>query len=92
MKKILIVDDEPHICSGCRLILSEKGYQVAVSFSGRDAREKILTDSFDIVLLDIRLPDISGIEILKEINKQKTPPYVIIMTGHGTVKNAVDAM
>jgi DNA-binding NtrC family response regulator len=92
IKKILIVDDEPHICSGCRLILTEKGYEVAISFSGRDAREKILNDSFDIILLDIRLPDISGIKILKEINKQKAPPYVIIMTGHGTVENAVDAM
>jgi len=92
MEKILVVDDEPNICTGCRLILSEEGYEVSISLSGRDALEKIFHDSFNLVLLDIRLPDISGIEILKKINSKKLETSVIIMTGHGTVENAVEAM
>ena len=92
MEKILVVDDEPNICSGCRMILSEEGYEVATSHSGRTAGELLARQVFDVVLLDIRLPDISGIDLLKKIRKKKSPPHIIIMTGHGTVENAVDAM
>ncbi|MDD9301269.1 MAG: sigma-54-dependent Fis family transcriptional regulator [Desulfobacter sp.] len=92
MEKILVVDDEPNICNGCQLVLSEEGYEADISLSGLDALEKISNNCFDIILLDIRLPDICGIDILKKINKEKSGTYVIIMTGHGTVENAVDAM
>jgi len=92
LQKILVIDDEPSICTGCKMILSEKGYEVDLSFSGQDGLAKIAKNSFDLVLLDIRLPDINGIEILKKIKEKKTNVCVIIMTGHGTVENAVEAM
>lgn len=91
-KKILIIDDEPSICRGCKMILSENGYDVDISLSGKDGFEKVLQESFDLVLLDIKLPDVNGIEILKKIKKEKIDTCVIIMTGHGTVDNAVEAM
>ena len=92
LQKILVVDDEPSICHGCKIILSESGYEVDISSSGRDGFEKIRKDSFDLVLLDIRLPDMNGLEILKKINEKKIDICVIIMTGHGTIENAVEAM
>ncbi len=71
LQKILVVDDEPSICHGCKLILSENGYDVDISYSGQEGLEKISNNSFDLVLLDIKLPDMNGIKILKEINEKK---------------------
>ncbi len=90
--KILIVDDEPSICSGSKIILSEQGYFVEIAWCGEDCMKTILKDNFDLVILDIRLPDMSGLEILKKINNEQIDVSVIIMTGHGTVTNAVEAM
>jgi DNA-binding NtrC family response regulator len=92
LNKILIVDDELNICNGCKLILIEEGYDVDTAMNGSEAIEKLFEQNYDLVLLDIRLPDISGIDILKQINEQRLDCFVIIMTGHGTVENAVDAM
>jgi len=92
LQKILVVDDEPSICHGCKLILSENGYDVDISYSGQEGLEKISNNSFDLVLLDIKLPDMNGIKILKEINEKKNDVCIIMMTGHGTVENAVEAM
>lgn len=64
-KKILVVDDEPSICHGCKLILSENGYEVDIAYSGREGLEKISDNLFDLILLDIKLPDYNGINILK---------------------------
>ena len=91
-KKILIIDDEPSICTGCKLILSENGYHVDTALTGQNGLDKLFEESFDIALLDIRLPDMNGLDILGKINASKMDITVIIMTGHGTVKNAVKAM
>jgi len=90
--KILIIDDEPVICSGCRMILDEHGYSVDVAASGRQGLEKLGKNPFDLVLLDIKLPEMNGLEILTRIKQEMTDVYVIMMTGHGTVANAVEAM
>ena len=89
---ILIVDDEPSICSGCKMILSEQGYHVGISCCGEESLAKISDNCFDLIILDIKLPDISGLEILKKIKDEQIDISVIIMTGHGTVTNAVEAM
>ncbi len=90
--KILIIDDEPAICSGCQMILDEQGYFVDVASSGLQGFEKLRRDTFDLVLLDIKLPEISGLEILTRIKQEMADVCVIMMTGHGTVANAVEAM
>jgi DNA-binding NtrC family response regulator len=63
-----------------------------MALSGQEASKQLAENSFDLILLDIRLPDINGIDLLKDLRKKQFPPHVIIMTGHGTVENAVDAM
>ena len=89
---ILIVDDEPDICSSVRDILQDEGYLASVAENGESARKLIRSNKFDLILLDIWMPDIDGITLLKEITSElavNTP--VIMMSGHGTVETAVEA-
>jgi DNA-binding NtrC family response regulator len=90
--KILVIDDERVICNGCRMVLSEKAFAVNVCMTGKAGLDAILNGSYDIVLLDLKLPDIPGMEILKTVRKEKPGVSIIIMTGYSTVQNAVEAM
>lgn len=89
---ILIVDDEPDICSSVKDILEDEGYVVQVAENGESARRLIRHHTPELILLDIWMPDIDGITLLKEITSElaiHTP--VIMMSGHGTVETAVEA-
>lgn len=89
---VLVVDDEPDICSLVQEILQDEGLNVQVAHNGTDA--KSLKDSLnpDLILLDIWMPDIDGISVLKEWkqNNALSAP-VVMMSGHGTVETAVEA-
>ena len=90
--KILIIDDEKVICNACHLILSEKGHMVERKMDGTAGLKALQFKRYDVVLLDMMLPDMEGMEILKTI-KQKTPQTgVIVITGYSTVANALKAM
>ena len=91
-EKILIVDDEPVICKAGKMILEEQGYLVDTAANGKIALEKTAETDFHLLLLDIKLPDMCGIQILKQINPKDNDICVIMMTGYGTVNNAVEAM
>jgi len=89
---ILVVDDEPDIRSLVREILEDEGFRVAVAENGADARAQREQLRPDLVLLDIWMPDMDGITLLKEWSAGGPPPYpVIMMSGHGTVETAVEA-
>ena len=89
---ILVVDDEPDIRELLREILEDEGYQVATAENGAAAREAHRKRRPDLVLLDIWMPDIDGITLLKEWSVDGHPPMpVIMMSGHGTVETAVEA-
>ncbi len=90
--RILIIDDEQVICSGCRLALSDAQRTVDSSHTGSAGLETALKGDYDVVLLDMKLPDMDGMDVLKAIRKQKPETYVIVMTGYSTVQNAVEAM
>ncbi len=89
---ILIVDDERVICNGCRMALVEENYSVDICMSGTSGLEAILKGAYDVVLLDLKLPDLNGMEILKTIGKEKPGEHIVVMTGHFSVQNAVEAM
>ena len=89
---ILVIDDEASICKGCSLILGEQNYSVASRTKGKEGLREALASQYDIVLLDIRLPDIDGMKILASLREKKPETQVIIMTGYSTVQNAVEAM
>ena len=90
--RILVIDDEQTVCDGCRLALSEKGYLVHICMTGRAALDVLKEEPYDAILLDLKLPDIYGMEILKTLRRENPGIYVIVMTGYSTVQNAVEAM
>ena len=91
-QNIMVVDDEAVIREGMRRILSASGYQVETSSSGRTAIEKIQEQDFDVVITDLKMPGMDGIEVLKTIKILQPEVPVIIITGYSTVDTAVEAM
>ena len=90
-RHILVIDDEPVICEGCRLALSDK-YPVDICHSGQEGLDTLLKGQYDLALLDMKLPDMDGMEVLHIVRQDKPGVYVIVMTGYSTVNNAVQAM
>jgi DNA-binding NtrC family response regulator len=90
--RILVIDDEPVVCDGCRFVLSEIGYLVDACLTGREGLDMLLINNYDLALLDLKLPDMDGMEILRIVKNDKPDVYIMIMTGYSTVKNAVEAM
>jgi two-component system nitrogen regulation response regulator NtrX len=88
---ILVVDDEESICQSLKAILSDEGYQVLVAGSGEEAVKIVEEEMPQLVLLDIWLPGMDGLETLKAIKKINPQALVIIMSGHGTIETAVRA-
>ena len=88
---ILVVDDEESICQSLKAILSDEGYQVLVAGSGEEAVKIVDEEMPQLVLLDIWLPGMDGLETLKAIKKINPQALVIIMSGHGTIETAVRA-
>ena len=88
---ILIVDDEPSILQSLSGLLSDEGFEVLTAANGYEALKIVDTEFPDLVLLDIWMPGIDGIETLKEIKKDNPYIQVIIISGHGTIETAVKA-
>jgi DNA-binding NtrC family response regulator len=92
MKNILIVDDDVELRANISDILKEAEYHPEEAASGKEAVEKISSGDFDVVLLDLMMPGMNGIEALSEIRKIKPKTKVIMITAFATVENAVDAV
>src|SRR5260370_991071 len=91
MSHILIVDDESSIRESLRGILEDEGYKTSVSMSREDCLEFMRTSSCDLILLDVWLTGIDGLEVLEKIRGLDDPPEVIMISGHGTIETAVRA-
>jgi len=89
---ILVIDDEIVIGDACRLVLSECGHAVVHCLTGEDGLRKIKQSAYDLILLDMKLPDIDGTRVLEYIRERKVTARVIVMTGYSTLSNAVEAM
>ena len=90
--KILIAEDEPHLATLLETFLNGRGCQCTVARDGRAAIDKIRSESFDVALLDIVMPEMDGLTVLKEVRDEPAPPEVIIITGNGTVDTAIAAI
>ena len=88
---ILIVDDEPRVRESIRSILEDEGYKVIEASDGQEGLSRVAADKPDSVLLDIWMPDLDGIEVLRGIKQLDEDLPVIIMSGHGTIETAVKA-
>ncbi|MDH3885040.1 MAG: sigma-54 dependent transcriptional regulator [Desulfobacterales bacterium] len=90
--KVLVIDDESVICDGCRLALSEKGHAVDTFNGGGEGMDAIRRGDYELLMLDLKLPDADGMDLLKALREEKPRLAVIVMTGYSSVQNAVAAM
>lgn len=91
-QKVLVVDDEPVVASSMRRSLNRRGFRVDEAFSGNDALNRILNEMYDLVLLDMRMPDSSGLELLPTIKKHRPKLPVVMVTGYASIDTAVEAI
>jgi len=89
---ILVVDDEESMRIACAQTLMEEGYRVQEAENGQRGLAMTERESFDLVLLDLKMPGISGMEVLRHIKEEDPSSVVIVITGHGTIDVAVQAM
>ena len=89
MNDILIIEDDKAIVDVLKMILEHEGYKVDFAFNGPSGLEKFRKTIPDVVLLDIKMPRMDGIEVLQEIKKINERPIVIMISGHGTIETAV---
>jgi len=90
-EKILVVDDESTICDSVKKILSRKGYEVENTLNATDAIERIKKEKFDILITDLMMPKVSGMELLELVNKYYPEIDVLVITGYATIDSAVQA-
>src|SRR6266849_1502365 len=90
--KILVVDDEPSILKLLKEALTQWGYQVECVGTGAEALEAIRTGLYDAAITDIRMPEMSGLDLLREIKRHDESIEVIVMTGYPTISSAVEAL
>lgn len=89
--RILVIDDEEAILQSCRLILEDEGHEVEVAAGGTEALVALREKSFDLALIDLRLPEMDGLEILERAAALDPDLVAIIFTAHGTIESAVEA-
>ena len=92
MKKVLVIDDEPIVRISSKRTLVPAGYDVTLADSGRAGIEMLEREPFDVILLDLKMPDMGGIDVLKVIMERWRSTKVIIVTGYSTVDTAVEAL
>jgi DNA-binding response OmpR family regulator len=90
--KILIVDDSKNIQITIKHLLENEKHKFDIAMNGKEAMNKIMINKFDLVFLDIRMPTMDGMEVLREIRKKGNKTPVVILSAYGTVDNAVEAM
>lgn len=90
--QILIVDDEKAIRDSLKLVLDDEGYETDIAQDGQEALDKIKEIDYDLVLTDIKMPNVDGMELLNKASKLSPNSFFIVMTAYASVKTAVEAM
>ncbi|MEW6546043.1 MAG: sigma-54 dependent transcriptional regulator [Bacillota bacterium] len=90
--RILVVDDEPRVCQFLRTILEAEGWQVTIAPGGAEALEELRRSSFDLVITDLVMPGVDGMQVLEAARAEDPDAFVIVITGYSTVESAVEAM
>jgi len=91
-QKILIMEDETSVAEGLQMILEDEGYEVDLAFTGRSAMDTLRKKGVDLLVADLRLPDMDGMEVVREVKAKRPATKVIVITGYPSVSSAVDAM
>ena len=91
-EKVLIIDDEPEFTEALAERMTNRGMDVSTSTSAIEGLKSVEDKSFDVVVLDLQMPEMDGIETLKALKKKKPELQVILLTGHATVEKGIEAM
>lgn len=90
--KLMLVDDEERFLQTTNKLLAKKGYEVVTAISGVEALDKLEVSHIDVVILDVKMPGMDGVETLKQIKSRFPLVEVVMLTGHGTINSAVEGM
>ena len=92
MEKILIVEDDDKIARVIQLELEYEGYEVAIAYTGKEALEKYGTESFDMILLDVMIPELNGLEVLRRVRQKDDEIRIIMLTARDAVMDKVSGL
>ncbi|MBW2216592.1 MAG: response regulator, partial [Deltaproteobacteria bacterium] len=90
--RVLVVDDELKICQNCAKILSKTNCEVEYALNGYDALKMMDSAPFDVVITDLKMTSMGGMELLRRVNKEFPETIVIVITGYSSVSSAVEVM
>ncbi|MCX5685087.1 MAG: response regulator [Planctomycetota bacterium] len=90
--RILVVDDEPVVTKSCRRILGDAGYRVDTATSVQEGLSRAVAGDFDLVMTDLRFPEMSGMDLVRALRNKRPEVAVVIITGYGSVPTAVEAV
>ena len=90
--KILVIDDEKNVCTSCKRILEEEGHVVEYVLTGEEGLRRAVEGNYEIVLLDLKIPDLDGGEVLDRIHQKRSDVTVIIITGYATIRTSIECV
>ena len=90
--RVLVIDDDQIVLDSISQILTDENYDVDVTLRGGEGRDRAIRKDYDIVLIDIRMPDIGGIKVLRDIRRKRPALPVVMITGYATARSAEMAM
>jgi len=91
-KRALVIDDEQVVLDSVSKILADENYEVDVTLSGREGIDRAIKKTYDVVLTDIRMPDIGGMRVLRDVKRARPSLPVIMITGYASIESSVQAM
>jgi YesN/AraC family two-component response regulator len=89
---ILLMEDEVSMAKGLKMVLQEEGYDVDLAMTGQSALDKLSRRCFDILVADLRLPDIDGMDVIKEVKRKRPETVAIVITGYPSISSAVESV
>lgn len=90
--RILVVEDDEFVCNSLKWLLVDEGYDVEVTTDGREALKLVAGEPFDLVITDLMMPEVGGLDVLKRVKETSGDTSVIVLTGYGTTEAAVSAL
>ena len=90
--RVLVMEDEANVARALEMVLKEEGYEVDVAMTGASALDRFNRKDFDLLIADLRLPDINGMDVIKKVRQEQPNTDVVVITGYSTVASAVEAM
>ena len=91
-QRVLVVEDEPSVADALKIVLSDNCYEVAVALTGQEGLDKATRQKFDVTITDLRLPDMSGLEVITTMRERYPNTLVIVITAHYTPEVAAESI